>query len=96
MPGAGLDLHEHRCGAPPVFDPLVLMAKGSLYLTRPSLGHYIATREGLLARARAVFDWIARGEIAVRVARTYALADAAEAHRDLEGRRLTGKGLLLP
>jgi NADPH2:quinone reductase len=95
-PRGYLVLFGNASGAPPAVDPLTLMAKGSLFLTRPSLAHYIATREELLQRAGALFDWIARGEVKVRVARTYALPEAPQAHRDLEGRLLTGKGLLLP
>lgn len=95
-PRGYLVLFGNASGAPPAFDPLTLMAKGSLYLTRPSLGHYIATREELLARARAVFDWIAREQVRVRIAQVFPLQNAAEAHRQLEGRQLLGKGLLLP
>lgn len=75
-------------------DPQLLNRKGSLFLTRPSLGHYTATREALLRRARDVFDWIEAGELSVRIGAEYDLADAAEAHRALEGRRTTGKVLL--
>lgn len=95
-PRGYLVLFGNASGAPPAVAPLTLMAKGSLFLTRPSLAHYIATREELLQRAGALFDWIVRGEVKVRVARTYALPEAAQAHRDLEGRLLTGKGLLMP
>jgi NADPH:quinone reductase len=77
------------------FDPQVLNLKGSLYLTRPSLGHYVATREELAARAGDVLGAIARGELEIHVGATFALADAAEAHRALEGRRTTGKVLLV-
>jgi len=91
-----LVLFGNASGAPPAVEPLTLMAKGSLYLTRPSLTHYIATREELLERAGAVFDWIGRGELKVRIARTFPLPQAAEAHRQLEGRQLAGKGLLYP
>jgi len=95
-PRGYLVLFGNASGAPPAFDPLTLMAKGSLYLTRPSLGHYIATREELLARAGTVFDWIAREQLRVRIAQVFPLQNAAEAHRQLEGRQLPGKGLLLP
>jgi len=95
-PRGYLVLFGNASGAPPAAEPLTLMAKGSLYLTRPSLVHYIATRQELLERAQAVFDWIVRREVRVRVARTYALPEAPQAHRDLEGRLLAGKGLLLP
>lgn len=95
-PRGYLVLFGNASGPPPAIDPLTLMAKGSLYLTRPSLGHYIATREEMQGRARAVFDWITREDIKVRIARTFPLAEAAEAHRQLEGRQLAGKALLLP
>ena len=83
-------------GAVPPFDPLVLTAKGSLFLTRPSLGHYIVTREELEARAGDVFGMIAAGKLKLRIEHLYPLAQAAQAHRDLEGRKTTGKLLLLP
>lgn len=88
------------CGASsgqvPPFNPQVLNAKGSLYLTRPTLGHYTADRAALLERAGAVLNWVAKGELKVRVGNTYALKDVAQAHRDLAGRGTTGKLLLLP
>ena len=79
-------------GAP--LDPQELNRRGSLFLTRPTLGHYVATRDELLGRAGDLFDWIARGELEVRVDAELPLADAAEAHRRLEGRGTTGKLLL--
>ena len=78
----------------PPFDPGILNAKGSLFLTRPSLGHYLPTREELLWRAGAVLQWIESGKLSLRIDRTYPLAEAAAAHRDLEARRTTGKLLL--
>ena len=78
------------------FDPQVLNAKGSLFLTRPSLGHYIETREDLVRRAGEVLTWIQKGELKLRIGATFPLAEAAQAHRDLEGRRTTGKVLLIP
>ena len=75
-------------------DPQLLNQKGSLFLTRPTLGHYVATREELLWRAGELFAGIARGELRVRVGTEYPLASVAEAHRALEGRRTTGKVLL--
>jgi NADPH2:quinone reductase len=75
-------------------DPQVLNQKGSLFLTRPTLAHYTATRDELLWRAKDLFEWIARGQLSVRVGGEYALADVAEAHRALEGRRTTGKVVL--
>ena len=75
-------------------DPQLLNQKGSLFLTRPSLWPYVATREELLWRAGELFAWIGAGELSVRVGAEFALTDAAEAHRALEGRRTTGKVLL--
>lgn len=75
-------------------DPQLLAQKGSLFLTRPTMGHYVATRDELLWRAGELFAWIAAGELAVRVGAQFPLAEAAEAHRALEGRRTTGKVLL--
>lgn len=83
-------------GPVPPFDPIVLSQKGSLFLTRPTLGHYTATGEDLMARAEAVFGMIASDKLKLRVAHVYKLADAQQAHRDLEGRKTTGKLLLIP
>jgi NADPH2:quinone reductase len=82
-------------GAVPPFDLVQLSQKGSLYVTRPTLAHYIATTEELRARSNAVFKMIAEGRLKLRIEHTYPLADAATAHRDLEGRRTTGKLLLI-
>src|SRR5688572_11870961 len=81
-------------GAIAPMDPLLLSQKGSLFLTRPTLAHYIATREELLSRSGALFDWIDRGELDVRVGAEFPLEAVADAHRALEGRRTTGKVLL--
>jgi NADPH:quinone reductase len=75
-------------------DPNVLNRKGSLFLTRPSLAHYVSDRETLLSRARDVFGWIGTGELNVRVQHVYPLSRASEAHADLEARRTTGKIVL--
>ena len=75
-------------------DPLVLSQKGSLFLTRPTLWHYIATRAELLSRAGDLFSWIAAGELDVRIGAEFPLADVGDGHRALEGRRTTGKVLL--
>jgi len=83
-------------GAVPPFDLIALSQKGSLYLTRPSLAHYIATREELVARSAAVFGMIAAGKLKLRIEHTYPLAQAQQAHRELEGRKTTGKLLLIP
>ena len=78
------------------FDPQILSAKGSLFLTRPTLVHHILTREELLKRAGEVLGWIQKGQLKLRIGATFPLADAAEAHRQLEGRQTTGKVLLIP
>jgi NADPH2:quinone reductase len=83
-------------GAVPPFDLIRLSQKGSLYVTRPMLGNYIATREELLARSGAVFAMIASGTLKLRIQHTYPLAEAQRAHRELEGRKTTGKLLLIP
>ena len=83
-------------GAVPPFDPIVLSQKGSLFLTRPTLHHYTIAREELMARAESVFGMIAAGKLKLRVEHVYELADAQRAHRDLEGRKTTGKLLLIP
>jgi len=83
-------------GAVPPFDPVLLSQKGSLYLTRPTLVNYIATREELVARSGAVFGMIATGKLKLRIEHTYPLAEVRRAHRDLEGRKTTGKLLLMP
>jgi NADPH2:quinone reductase len=78
------------------FDPGLLAAKGSLFLTRPSLGHYAATREELLRRAGDVLNRVASGSLKIRIDKICRLAEIAQAHRDLEGRKTSGKLLLLP
>ena len=100
---AGLDVLAPRglmalfgqsSGPVPPLDPQLLNRKGSLFLTRPTLVDYVATRDELLGRAGALFAWIGAGALGVRVGAEFALGDAAEAHRALEGRRTTGKVLL--
>ncbi|WP_305072524.1 quinone oxidoreductase family protein [Propionivibrio sp.] len=83
-------------GAVPPFDPLLLSKKGSLYVTRPVLDHYSTTRAELLALGNALFDVVLSGKVKIEVNQTYALADAAQAHRDLEARKTTGSTVLLP
>jgi NADPH2:quinone reductase len=83
----------HSSGPVLQFDPLTLMAKGSLYLTRPTLGNYV-TREEIEWRTKDLFGWIAAGKLDVRIDKEYPLADAAAAHRYLEGRNTTGKLIL--
>ena len=81
-------------GAIPPMDPLLLSQKGSLFMTRPTLAHYIATRDDLLKRAGDLFEWIGRGALDVRVGAEFPLDRVADAHRALEGRQTTGKVLL--
>jgi NADPH2:quinone reductase len=83
-------------GQVPPVDPQRLNSGGSLFLTRPTLGNYIADSAELAWRAGELFGWIAKGELDVRVGAEYPLADAARAHEDLAGRRTTGKLLLIP
>ena len=83
-------------GPVPAFDLIRLSTMGSLYITRPTLKDYVATREDLEQRARDVFRWVANGSLKVRIGHTYKLADAAQAQIDLASRRSTGKLLLLP
>lgn len=83
-------------GPVPELSTLELMRRGSLFLTRPTMFDYIETREKLLERASDLFDWIVAGQLDVRIGEHFALEDAAEAHRALEGRRTTGKVLLHP
>ena len=101
----GLDLLKPRgymvlfgaaSGPVDLFDPQILNQKGSLFLTRPSLGAYIGSREELLARCSDLFGWIESGRIKLRIDQTFALADAAEAHRYMEARKTKGKVVLIP
>lgn len=89
-------LYGQSSGPAPQIDPQILNGKGSLFLTRPTLGHYTADRAELVGRTNDLFNWIAAGKLKVRVDKTYPLADAGEAHRYLEGRQSKGKILLLP
>ncbi|MSS73610.1 MAG: quinone oxidoreductase [Candidatus Latescibacteria bacterium] len=95
-PRGYLVLFGQSSGPVPAFDPIVLSRKGSLFVTRPTLMNYTATREELLQRAGDVLGWIASGRLKLRIDRTFPLAEAAEAHRALEGRQTTGKVLLIP
>src|ERR1044072_1118254 len=95
-PRGYLVLFGGSSGAVPPFDLIKLSQKGSLFITRPTLAHYTATRDELEWRASDVLGAIARGELKLRIHKTYPLADAAQAHRDLEGRKTTGKLLLKP
>jgi NADPH2:quinone reductase len=80
----------------PPLDPQVLNAKGSLWLTRPTIAHYVATRDELNERADAVLGFIAEGKLQLRIDRTYPLSQAADAHRALMSRETMGKLLLIP
>src|ERR1700678_1182247 len=77
-------------------DPARLLEKGSLYMARTTLAHFTATRQELLARTSALFGMIAEGKLKLRIAKTYPLAEAAQAHRDMESRKVVGKLLLIP
>jgi NADPH2:quinone reductase len=95
-PRGGLALFGASSGPVPAVDPQRLNAAGSVYLTRPFLAHYLATREELLDRAEEVLGRVVDGSLRVSVGERFGLAEAAEAHRALEGRRTTGKVLLVP
>jgi NADPH2:quinone reductase len=77
-------------------DPQVLNTRGSVFLTRPSLAHYLLTREELVWRSGEVLEAVASGALEIRIDRTYPLAEAAAAHRDLESRKTIGKLLVIP
>ncbi len=89
-----LALYGASSGAVPPFDLIRLSTAGSLYITRPTLKDYIQTRGELEVRANAIFGWIAAGELDLRIGHRYRLEEVQQAHRDLEGRRTTGKVLL--
>lgn len=91
-----LALYGAAGGPVPPFDPQRLNRAGSVFLTRPSLAHYVEKREELLERAADVYAWVESGAVKVHVGRRYDLAEAAAAHADLEARRSTGKLLLIP
>jgi NADPH2:quinone reductase len=95
-PRGMLVLYGASSGPVPPVDPMTLSQKGSLFMARTTLAHFTATRDELLARSSAVFAMIAAGKLKLRIAHTYPLAEAQQAHRDLEGRKTTGKLLLLP
>ncbi|TDD89137.1 quinone oxidoreductase family protein [Actinomadura rubrisoli] len=90
-----LALYGAASGEVPPFDPRRLVNGGSLFLTRPSLVHYTATREELLTRASEVYGWVASGELRLHIGHRYDLAEASTAYADLEARRSTGKLLLI-
>lgn len=88
--------YGNASGPPPAISPLELSKRGSLYMTRPTLFNFIATRQPLVRAAQELFDLIARGVIKIQIGQTYPLRDAARAHADLEARRTTGSTVLLP
>ena len=88
--------YGNASGAPPAIEPLLLAQKGSLFLTRPVLMHYTARREELLAGAQELFEVVLNGTVKIEVPQRYPLAEAAQAHADLEARRTTGSTVLLP
>ena len=88
--------YGNASGAVPPISPLELTRRGSLFLTRPTLFHYTAKASELARGARELFDVVGSGKVKVRIGQTYALGDAAKAHRDLEARLTTGNTLLIP
>jgi NADPH:quinone reductase len=95
-PRGMLALFGQSSGSVEPFNPALLAQQGSVFLTRPSLFHYTARREELEWRAGDVLNWVASGELKLRIEKSFPLAEAAEAHRQLEGRKTTGKVLLIP
>jgi NADPH2:quinone reductase len=93
-PRGMMALFGQSSGPVPPLDPTILNTKGSLFLTRPSLGHYVLTREEVMWRAGDVLNWIDSGKLKLRIDKVYPLADVAQAHRDLEGRHTAGKLVL--
>jgi len=89
-------LFGQSSGPVPPFDLQILNQKGGLYVTRPAIAQYTATREELLWRAESLFSWIGQGNLSVHIGGTYRLSEADQAHRDLEGRKTTGKLILMP
>jgi NADPH2:quinone reductase len=96
QPRGYMVLFGQSSGAVPPLDPQVLNAKGSLFLTRPTLGHYAANRHELLRRSGDLFEWMAAGQLRVRIDATVPLARAADAHLYMQGRHSKGKVLLIP
>ena len=89
-------LFGQASGPVPPFDPALLNQKGSLYLTRPTLMDYTATRDELLASAGALFDVVRKGAVKVTIGQTFPLEKAADAHRALESRNTVGSSILIP
>ena len=94
VPRGMMVLFGQSSGVVPPIDPLMLSQKGSLFLTRPTLAHFVATRDELVWRSGDLFEWIAKGALDVRIGAEFSLAEAADAHRALEGRKTTGKVVL--
>ena len=88
--------YGNASGPVPPFAPLELSKRGSLFLTRPTLFHYVARRSDLVRSARELFEVVGRGAVRIEIGQTYPLRDVAQAHRDLEGRRTVGSTVLLP
>lgn len=95
-PRGSMVLYGAASGPVPPFEPMRLEGAGSLFLTRPSLRHYTATRQELLARADELFGWVADGRVAIEIGGRYPLQEADRAQTDLAGRKTTGKLLLIP
>jgi NADPH2:quinone reductase len=93
-PRGMLALFGFSSGLVPPFDPAVLGTKGSLFLTRPGLNQYMATRDELMSRMRDIFAWLGSGQLKIRIGQVFSMADARRAHEELEARRTTGKVLL--
>jgi NADPH:quinone reductase len=91
-----LALYGAASGPVPPFDPMRLQEAGSVFLTRPTLFHHVVEPETLRKRAGDLFEWIGKGDLAIRVHERYPLAEAARAHEDLAARKTTGKLLLIP
>jgi NADPH2:quinone reductase len=96
VPRGLMVLYGQSSGPIEPFDPQILSGKGSLYLTRPTLANYVQSRDELLRRSEELLGWVTAGSLRVRIGQGFPLAAAAEAHRELEGRRTTGKVLLTP
>jgi len=96
VPRGMMVLFGQSSGPVPPMDPQILNRKGSLYLTRPTLNTYVATRDELVERSDEVLEWVASGELAVRIGGEFPLAQAADAQQALTGRQTTGKVLLIP
>jgi NADPH:quinone reductase len=95
-PRGYLVLFGQSSGPVPSIDPAILAAKGSLFLTRPSLAHYTMDRGELLQRSRDLFNWTASGKLKLRIEKIFSMSEAAQAHRQLEARKTAGKVILIP